>query len=282
MAFKRMFNLGAGGSPVGFAVDTLPGGSGQIGGVYEDNSQKRYQCFQLVDSTAVAGDIEYAKAHDGSWTATPTIGNSSAAEVAGVATGTVAANQYTLLQQGGLLATKANGVFVRGVPVWPDSGSNRVVPGGVFSGSLTPVTGTTVGGVFQVANPLTGPWLVNSLIINRTTKSTGASALAAGVAVDATTSSNNLLDALAMGGTEANGENNFQNGGTAGKGAAYGAAGSFLNGTASATAAGLVGTYSGTFVPTGAGGTGRPLPIGVAQAAISSGKVSVFLQIQPI
>ena len=136
--------------------------------------------------------------------------------------------------------------------------------------------------ILSVTNPCTGPWLVTGLIINRATKSTGAANGSFGVDPTGGSSSANLIDTLAMGATEANGENNFQNGGTNGKSAAYGAAGSVLVGTASATCAGLVGTYSGTFVPVGGGSTTRPPLIGVAQGAIAAGKVSTFLAIQPL
>lgn len=124
MATKRFFSLGAGGSAVGFVVDTLPLG-GQIGGTFEDNSQNRFQCFQVVDANVAIKSIVFAKSHSGSWTATPTVANSSRNEACGVTTVAVTANQYTLLQQGGILAVAYTGTAAltaaRGSLVVPDS-----------------------------------------------------------------------------------------------------------------------------------------------------------------
>jgi len=124
MATKRFFSLGAGGSAVGFVVDTLPLG-GQIGGVFEDNSQNRFQCFQVVDANVATKSIVFAKAHNGSWTATPTVANSSRNEACGVTTAAVTANQFTLLQQGGLASVAYTGTAAltaaRGSLVIPDS-----------------------------------------------------------------------------------------------------------------------------------------------------------------
>jgi hypothetical protein len=127
----RFLNLGAGGDPKAFAVDTIPGGNGDLGGFYEDNSMNAFQLFQLVDSTAVANDVEYVKSYSAAFLATPTVGNSSRNEVAGVACTTVAANQYTLLQQRGVRLVKYTGTAAltaaRGSRVFPDSvGANSV------------------------------------------------------------------------------------------------------------------------------------------------------------
>jgi hypothetical protein len=276
MALRRKLNLGFGGNPDAVNLSALAS-AGQIGGIYESGNN-RYQLLQIVDGAATAKDVVYHTTYDGTQKATTLIANSSGGEVAGVCPFGVTQNYYTLVKKGGSQSTKANGVFARGYPTWADSGNNRVIPGGVFGGSLTAVTATTVGGIFQVANPCTGPWLVRSLIINRTTKSTGAGSMDAGVAVDATTGSDTLLDGLDMNATAANGENNFQNPGTNGKTSVYGAAGSYINGTASATMAGLVGTYSGTFDQVGAT-VSRSRSIGVAQGVISAGFVTVALDI---
>jgi hypothetical protein len=249
---------------------------GKLGSIYETPTYGGQLC-KLVDAGAVAGDIVYRKKYDGSYEVTPTIGNSSLYEVAGVITTTVLVNQICFVQTKGLVAVKANGTFGDGIPVWVDTASNRAVPGGILSGSLTAATTTGGGDVLSVANPLSGAWIVTSLIINRTTKSTGAAALDFGVAANGTTSSDNLIDGLAAGATEANGENNFANAGTNGKPSVYGAAGTFLTGTTSATLAGLVATYTATFRPAGSAAT--PPMLGIAQAALSSGKVSTFLDL---
>lgn len=125
MASKRMFNLGAGGSPLAFAVDALPLG-GDLGGLFEDNSQNRYQCFQVVDANIATKKIVYAKAHNGSYTATPTVANSSRNEACGVTTGAITANQYALLAQGGVFD-----VTYTGTAALTGARGSRVVPDGV-------------------------------------------------------------------------------------------------------------------------------------------------------
>lgn len=126
----RMFNLGASGDPKSFVVDALPI-SGQLGGPYEDNSMNAFQCFQLVDAGAVANDVVYVKSYNGTFQATPTVGNSSRNEVAGIACATILVNQYTLLQQRGVRLVKYTGTAAltaaRGSRVIPDSvGANSV------------------------------------------------------------------------------------------------------------------------------------------------------------
>lgn len=168
----RSFNLGAGGDPKAFAVDALPGGLGDLGGIYEDNSQNRFQCFQLVDTSNVANDIVYRKSTGGTFTATGTVGNSSRNEVAGIVTTAVAVNQYTLLQQGGSRSVKYTGtaalVAVRGSLVIPDSvgansadvvnagvaivlaGNNNILPIGVAQAAAGGGTIST----FLIINPV--------------------------------------------------------------------------------------------------------------------------------
>jgi hypothetical protein len=246
---------------------------GNKGSIYED-ALYGAQIHKLVDASAVTGDVVYYKSYAGSFEVTPTIGNSSSGEVAGVITASVAADEICYVQKKGLRDTKANGVFARGTPIWGDSGNNRVIPGGVFSGSLAATN--TAGDLLGVANPCTGAWLVTSLIINRTTASSGAGTGDFGIAANATTLNDGLIDGLNLNATAASGENNFANAGTNGKASQYGAAGTVLTGsTASGSAAGLVGTYSGTFVPVGATNA-RLRVLGIAQGTISSGKVSVL------
>lgn len=247
---------------------------GHLGRIFED-SYYRGQLFQLVDGGVVAGDALYYKSYN-SLTVTPTIGNSSLGEIAGFATTTASANEYIMVAKGGTFDLKANGVFARGTPVWPDTGNNRVIPGGVFSGSLS-AAADTAGAILALENPCSTAAIITALIINRTTASTGAGTADFGTAANGTTLNDGLIDGLNLNATAANGENNFANGGTNGKPARYWPAGHFLTGsTASGAVAGLVGTYSGTFRIVGH----HQVPlVGIAQAAISGGKVSTLIDL---
>lgn len=241
----------------------------------------RYQLMQLVDATATIGDVVYIKSASG-FTCTPTIGNSSAGEVAGIICATGVVSSYYWIKQGGTHSVKANGVFADGMPVWPDSGNNRVIPAGVFNGALS-AAADTAGAILAVTNPCTGAWRVTSLVINRTTASSGAGTADFGIAANATTLNDGLIDGLNLNATAANNENNFANGGTNGKASQLGAAATVLTGsTASGNVAGLVGTYSGTFEPVGSSLIVRLRIIGIAQGTISAGKVSVYLDIPSI
>lgn len=272
----RMLNLGQSGNPDSYAVDTPPGGIGQNGGIYEDNSQNSWQMFQLVDAGGVAGDIAYIKSYSGQYLATPTIGNSSAAEVAGVVTTTVTANQYTLLRQGGTFPVKANGIFSRGVAVGADSGNNRAVPFGVTAKvALTALD--TAGGILAWQNPYTDDIFVTRLIVDTTTKSTGASTADFGIAANGTTSNDTLIDGVDLG-TAAGAFDNYVNHGTDGLSMVRLSAGSYVTGSkASGAAAGLVGSAYISFMRSAAPAAST---IGIAQGALSTGKVSTFLTIQ--
>lgn len=261
-----------------YVTDTLAI-PGHLGRVYEDGSGYRGQLMQIVDAGAVAGDVCYNKSYT-SFTATMTIGNTSAQEVAGVVTTTVAQNYYCLVQKGGIVNVKTaaagSSLIARGTPMACDISTNRVIPGGFVTGTLAG-TGVAAGDLFNWANPSAGAIIVTDLIVNRTTKSTGASTSDFGVAATAATSSDTLIDGLNTGATEANGENNHQNGGTNGKDANYMAAGTFITGSeASGDTTGLVGTVQVFFKP-------ATLPrwtiIGTAQAAYSGGFVSTNIDI---
>lgn len=253
---------------------------GSRGIVYETISSSGVyggQLHKLVDAGGVAGDAVYYKSHVGSYEVTPTIGNSSTGELAGWLTATVAADGICFVQKKGVIVggAKANGVFADGTPAWADSGNNRIIPAGVFSGSLS-AAADTAGAILAVTNPCTGAWLVTSLIINRTTASTGAGTGDFGIAANATTLNDGLIDGLNLNATAASGENNFANAGTNGKASQYGAAGTVLTGsTASGAVAGMVGTYSGTFVPIGLTNS-RLRVIGWGLGAVASGKVAFF------
>lgn len=88
-----------------------------------------------------------------------------------------------------------------------DSQAVQTIGGGykaikVAKVALAGVAATTGGALFAWANPENATIIIDRLQIDITTKSTGAAAVDFGVAADATTSSDNLIDGYAAGGTE--------------------------------------------------------------------------------
>jgi len=82
--------------------------------------------------------------------------------------------------------------------------------------ALTAAKDSTVGGVLQLANPLGRTLLVESLILDITTAPTDTSAgIDAGIAANASTNGDNLIDGLVL--ASAGVYNNINNGGTNGK-----------------------------------------------------------------
>lgn len=138
-------NFGPSGRPETFNVSTvnqnysttnptLPlAHPGDLGVVYEEGT-KRWQIFELVDAAiAAAGDVEYVKNY-ASYTATPTIGNSSQNEVAGIgeiasATPSATNRVCVALRLGGVMSVKSADATInaRGLRVISDTGSNRVI-----------------------------------------------------------------------------------------------------------------------------------------------------------
>jgi hypothetical protein len=108
------------------------------------------------------------------------------------------------------------------------------------SGSLTAVTGTTGGGIMSVGNPFGMPLMIHELILNVTTKASGTVTGDYGVAANGTTSSDTLIDGTNMETTGIHSILTYK--GTNG-GLRTWAASEHVTGTASASAAGLVGTY---------------------------------------
>lgn len=107
--------------------------------------------------------------------------------------------------------------------------------------TLTGVVATTGGGVGGWTNPEAGSIMIKRVLVNITTKSTGAANLAVGsTATNITTSSNNLLDALDVG-TAAVLADNITDKGSAGKSRQLLATGKFVTFTGSADTSGLVG-----------------------------------------
>lgn len=100
----------------------------------------------------------------------------------------------------------------------------------------------TAGGALSWANPEAGSIIIHRVVVDVTTKSTGAGTLSVGTtAVSGTTSSANLLDTLDVG-TAAGTFDNVSEGGTLGKARQKLAAGKWVTGSkASGALAGLVG-----------------------------------------
>lgn len=278
-------HLGPGGQVETFDESSWPNDRVQLGYVFEKGA-KRWQAFKVVDASAASGAVLYVKNY-ASFEASPTIGNSAAAEVAGVLESAAsAANVYKWLRQGGPCAVNANGSFARGTKVAADTGSNRVIPAGTNVIALAAVR--TAGGVLAWANPATGPVLA-TVVINRTTKSTGASTIDVGAAANGTTLSDTLMDGFDSGAAEANGSNPFQSPGTNGKGYNHVAAGAFVTASeASGDVTGLAGTAVIKFFRA----NGEDFkPIGVALGALaadvqgvvtSASQVAVDLDIKPL
>ena len=163
----RSLNLGAAGNPAAFVVDTLPGGNGDLGGLYEDNGRNSYQMFQVVDAGASANDILFAKSYTGAYLATPTVGNSSRNEACGVATATITANQFSLLQIGGVRNVKYTGTaalaLVRGSRVIVDSvGANAA--DGTLVGTAIALAGNQNVIHFGIAQAAPGGGVISTLL----------------------------------------------------------------------------------------------------------------------
>lgn len=107
--------------------------------------------------------------------------------------------------------------------------------------ALAGVADTTGGALFSWANPEGQSIIIQRLLIDITTKSTGAANVSFGVAANATTSSANLIDTYAAGGTEKVVDNHVD-GSINGKFNQKMTATQYLTGTGSATTAGLVGS----------------------------------------
>lgn len=99
-------HLGPGGKAETFNETAWPNDRVQIGYVHEEGI-KRWQMFKVVDAAVTAaGDVLYVKNY-ASYEATPTIGNSSVNEVAGVAEMALVINSYAWLRQGGTMDVKS-------------------------------------------------------------------------------------------------------------------------------------------------------------------------------
>jgi len=108
--------------------------------------------------------------------------------------------------------------------------------------AIAGVAATTGGALFAWANPEIATIIIDRFQIDITTKSTGAAAGDFGIATDATTSSDNLIDGYALGGTEKVVDTMLTGDlGTNGKVNQKMTVTQVLTGTGAATTAGLVG-----------------------------------------
>lgn len=135
-----------------------------------------------------------------------------------------------------------------GIDLVQDSTAESVMTiGGAYRGvkvakvALTATSATTGGAVLSWANPEGANIIITRLQIDVTTKSTGAANLSVGVAANGTTSSANLIDTYAIGGTEKVVDNHVD-GSTNGKFTQKMTSSQFVTATGSATTAGLVAT----------------------------------------
>lgn len=118
-------------------------------------------------------------------------------------------------------------------------GMGRVIK--IAKVSMPGTATTTGGGLLSWKNPENVAIIIDRLEIDITTKSTGASAGSFGTAADGVTSSANLIDTYALGGTEKV-VNNIDDKGTNGKSVQKCAVNAYVTGTCAATSAGLVAT----------------------------------------
>lgn len=110
-----------------------------------------------------------------------------------------------------------------------------------ISGSLVAVTGTTAGGALSLLNPFATRAIIIDFLVDVTTKSTGGANIDFGVA-GSVASSDTLIDGINVGAAAIIGNNIDNKGSNGGRGIAW-ASGAYVTGTASASLAGLVGTY---------------------------------------
>lgn len=144
-----------------------------------------------------------------------------------------------------------------GIAFIDDATSTRVFETGgvthrapfVRKAAIVGVAATTGGAIFSWANPENVSIIIDRVEIDVITKSTGAANLNVGVAADGVTSSSNLIDTYAIGGTEKV-VNNVDDRGTLGKSVQKMGTTQFLTFTGSATTVGLVANIYIHYFPT--------------------------------
>jgi hypothetical protein len=111
------------------------------------------------------------------------------------------------------------------------------------------VAADAAGGALAWQNPEAGSILVTGVVLDITTKSTGAGTISVGTAANGTTASANLIDTLDVGTAAGLFDNNTDKG-ALGKTRQKVAAGSYVTGSkASGALAGLVGNAYITYIP---------------------------------
>lgn len=110
---------------------------------------------------------------------------------------------------------------------------------GAYRKALIAVTTTTAGGVAAIANPEGIDLIITRAVLYIPTPSTGAATVDVGVAANATTSADNLIDGVSV--AAAGAKDNISDAGTNGKASQVWGATQYVTGTASATLAGMVG-----------------------------------------
>lgn len=110
----------------------------------------------------------------------------------------------------------------------------------LYKGNMTAATSAAAGGVISWANPTGENILIELMYIDITTGSTGAATLDIGVAANGSTSADTLIDGCTA--SLAKVISNVVGGGTNGR-MCKASSTQYVTGTASATIAGLVGTY---------------------------------------
>tara|TARA_R110000824_G_scaffold249554_1_gene438486 strand:- start:438 stop:971 length:534 start_codon:yes stop_codon:yes gene_type:complete len=113
----------------------------------------------------------------------------------------------------------------------------------VMSGSLVVEAAPAAGGAFSFANPTGGDCFVLDVVVDVTTQTTGVATVDVGVAANATTSDDTLIDGGDIG-TGAITLNNILHAGTNGLRSIKMTSAQFVTATASADSTGLVATYA--------------------------------------
>jgi len=113
---------------------------------------------------------------------------------------------------------------------------------GALYGDLTAAATTTGGDALGLANPEGVDLIITRFVLKITTEATGAATVDAGVAADATTSADDLIDEADVGSAAAIFDN-IDDSGSNGQSCLDWGADEYLTVTPSATLAGLVGTY---------------------------------------
>ena len=117
----------------------------------------------------------------------------------------------------------------------------------ILQGALTAATDTAVGGVLKLKNDFGIDLIVTDVFIDIKTKAAASATIDMGVDDDGATSSDNLIDGLAVG-TAAGLFSNRRNAGTNG-GCAVWKKDEYIVATASGSLASLVGTYTIKAIP---------------------------------